>query len=49
MCGFGRLFGFNCNEIEEDLLSVGEIVVMFLGFVVYGGNVLLNIGLCGDV
>ena len=42
--GIGRSFGYNADEGDDDLMSVPELVHLFVDIVSKGGNLLLNVG-----
>jgi alpha-L-fucosidase len=46
--GLGSSFGYNRDEPDDSYLSVDELVRMVVDVTARGGNVLLNIGPCGD-
>ena len=46
--GLGSSFGYNREEDDSTYLSVDELVRMVVDVAAHGGNVLLNIGPCGD-
>jgi len=46
--GIGTSFGYNREEGDDDYLSVGELVRLLVDVTARGGNLLLNVGPCGD-
>jgi len=46
--GLGYSFGYNQQERPEDMLSVEELVHLFVGIVSKNGNLLLNVGPMAD-